>query len=102
LPFLCLWAGSKLVALWLNESPLIPGSEVSRRDALFLRHCALYTWRYFAEFSTAEHNWLIPDNVQEDPPVIAARVSPTNIGLLLNARQAAVELGYLTVPEMEE
>jgi hypothetical protein len=102
LPFLCLWAGSKLVALWLNESPIIPGSEVSRRDALFLRRCALYTWRYFAEFSTAEHNWLIPDNVQEDPLVIAARVSPTNIGLLLNARQAAVELGYLTVPEMEE
>jgi cyclic beta-1,2-glucan synthetase len=47
---------------------------------VFLRHAALYTWRYFAEFSTAEHNWLIPDNVQEQPPAIAARVSPTNIG----------------------
>ncbi len=102
LPFLCLWGGSKLVALWLNQSPIITNAEVSRRDTLFLRRAALYTWRYFAEFSSAEHNWLIPDNVQEDPPVVAARVSPTNLGLLLNARQAAVEFGYLTVPEMAE
>ena len=29
----------------------------------------------------------------------AARVSPTNIGLLLNTRQAACELGFLTPPE---
>jgi hypothetical protein len=100
LPFLCLWAGSKLVALWLNESPIVPGHEIPRRDALFLRRCALHTWRYFAEFCTEEHHWLIPDNVQEDPAVIAARVSPTNVGFLLNARQVAVELGYLTVPEM--
>ena len=33
---------------------------------------------------------------------IAARVSPTNIGLLLNARQVACEFGYLTVPEFVE
>jgi cyclic beta-1,2-glucan synthetase len=102
LPFLCLWGGSKLVALWLNQSPVITCTEVSRRDALFLRRAALYTWRYFAEFSSAEHNWLIPDNVQEDPLIVAARVSPTNLGLLLNARQAAAEFGYLTVPEMTE
>ena len=102
LPFLGLWGGSKLVALWLNQSPVIPGSEMSHREALFLRRSALYTWRYFAEFSTPEHNWLIPDNVQEDPPVIAARVSPTNLGMLLNARQVAAELGYLTIPEMAE
>ena len=102
LPFLGLWGASKLVALWLNQSPVLPYSEISRRDALFLRRAALYTWRYFAEFSSAEHNWLIPDNVQEDPLVVAARVSPTNLGLLLNARQAAAEFGYLTVPEMTE
>jgi cyclic beta-1,2-glucan synthetase len=100
LPFLCLWAGSKLVALWLNESPIVPGREIPQRDALFLRRCALHTWRYFAEFCTEEHHWLIPDNVQEDPAVVAERVSPTNVGFLLNARQVAAELGYLTVPEM--
>ncbi len=46
-----------------------------------------------------EHNWLIPDNVQEEPAKVAARISPTNLGFLLNARQVACEFGYLTVPE---
>ena len=49
-----------------------------------------------------EHNWLIPDNVQEEPAKIAARISPTNLGFLLNARQVACEFGYLTVPEFVE
>ena len=31
-----------------------------------------------------------------------ASISPTNLGLLLNARQAACEFGYLTVPEFVE
>jgi cyclic beta-1,2-glucan glucanotransferase len=99
-PFLCLWASSKLVALWLNKSPILRDGDVPRRDTLFLRRSALYTWRYFSEFCTEEEHWLIPDNVQEDPLVIAARFSPTNLGFLLNSRQVAVELGYLTVPEM--
>ena len=67
-----------------------------------LRRAALRTWRYFAEFSTEEHNWLVPDNVQEKPLTIAARISPTNLGLLLNARQVACEFGYLTIPEFAE
>ena len=100
IPILALWAGSKLVASWLNGSPAVPRDNLSRRDTLFLRRAALHTWRYFAEFCTAEHNWLIPDNIQEQPPAVAARISPTNLGLLLNARQAAVEFGYLTVPEL--
>jgi len=100
IPLLVLWGGSKLVASWLNESPALPGDNLSQKDTLFLRRAALYTWRYFAEFCTEEHNWLIPDNVQEQPPAVAARISPTNLGLLLNAQQVAVEFGYLTVPEM--
>jgi cyclic beta-1,2-glucan synthetase len=100
IPILVLWAGSKLVAGWLNEAPTLPGDNLSRQDTLFLRRAAVHTWRYFAEFCTEEHNWLIPDNVQEQPPVVAARMSPTNLGLLLNARQVAVEFGYLTVPEL--
>jgi cyclic beta-1,2-glucan synthetase len=100
IPILVLWAGSKLVASWLNESPALPGDNLSQKDTLFLRRAALFTWRYFAEFSTVEHNWLIPDNVQEHPPAVAPRISPTNLGLLLNARQVAVEFGYLTVPEL--
>ena len=63
----------------------------------FLLSHALRIWRYFAQFSSERHHFLIPDNVVEDGRVEAARVSPTNIGLLLNARQAACELGFLTV-----
>jgi cyclic beta-1,2-glucan glucanotransferase len=99
-PILALWAASNPVARWLNESPAVPGADLSRQDTQFLRRAALHTWRYFAEFCTEEHNWLIPDNVQEQPPAVAARISPTNLGLLLNARQVAVELGYLTVPDL--
>jgi hypothetical protein len=99
LPLLGLWASSKLVPAWLNQPPNAENGEVPARDELFLRNIALRTWRYFATFSTREHNWLIPDNVQESPAAVAARVSPTNIGLLLNARQVACELGYLTLPE---
>jgi len=102
LPILLLWACSKPVATWLNSAPAAARNQTSRKDMIFLRRAALHTWRYFAEFSTAEHNWLIPDNVQEQPPAIAARVSPTNIGFLLNARQVACEFGYLTVPEFAE
>ena len=99
LPILVLWASSKLVSVWLNRPPQHYRSEASEKDKQFLRTAAVRTWRYFAEFSTHEHNWLIPDNVQEEPFVVAARISPTNVGLLLNARQVACEFGYLTPQE---
>ncbi len=102
LPLLVLWGSSKLISLWLDRPPRLGQRPASRKDLLFLRAAALRTWRYFAELSTEEHNWLVPDNVQADPPQVAARVSPTNLGFLLNARQVACELGYLTVPEFVE
>src|SRR5882724_1870497 len=101
LPILLLWGCSKIISAWLNRPPA-SRSQVSRTEASFLRNSAVHMWRYFAEFSTEEHNWLIPDNIQEQPPAIAARVSPTNLGFLLNARQVACEFGYLTVPEFTE
>ena len=102
LPILALWASSKLLSQWLNRPPRPLRSAVAKKDELLLRRTALRTWRYFAEFSTEEHNWLVPDNVQEDPAAIAPRVSPTNLGFLLNARQVACEFGYLTIPEFAQ
>src|SRR3984957_3078466 len=78
LPILLLWACSKWISTWLNRPPATGRTQASPKDVAFLRRAALKTWRYFAEYSTAEHNWLIPDNVQEQPAAIAARVSPTN------------------------
>jgi cyclic beta-1,2-glucan synthetase len=100
IPILGLWAFSKRITVWLNASPLEPEPEIALRDVRFLRRSALHIWRYFAEFSTEEHNWLVPDNIQDNPPKVAASISPTNVGLLLNARQVANEFGYITVPEM--
>jgi hypothetical protein len=102
LPILLLWAFSKPLSLWLNRPSRAPRKQISAAEQRFLRLAALRIWRYFAEFSTEEHHWLIPDNVQEKPPRIAPRISPTNLGLLLNARQVACRFGYLTVPEFTE
>ena len=99
LPVLLLWGCSKLVSVWLNLPPRLPYRDLSQPGRTFVRAVALRTWRYFAQFSTEEHHWLIPDNVQEEPYRVASRTSPTNLGLLLNVRQAANRLGYLTVPE---
>jgi len=102
LPILALWACSKLLSQWLNRPPRPLRGAVPKKDELVLRRAALRTWRYFAEFCTEEHNWLIPDNVQEEPLAIAPRVSPTNLGFLFNARQVACEFGYLTIPEFTQ
>ncbi len=100
LPILALWACSKRFAIWLDASPIEGPSEITVEESRLLHRSSLYIWRYFAEFSNEEHNWLVPDNVQDKPRKIAASISPTNMGLLLNARQVAAELGYITVPEM--
>ena len=101
-PILVLWAGSQPLTLWLNGLPIDAQPELRAEDARFLRRSALHIWRYFLEFSNAEHNWLVPDNIQGVPQRVTATVSPTNVGLLLNSRQVASEFGYLTLPEMAE
>lgn len=98
-PFLALWACAPVVTVWLNRPPSDQHKHLSSSDSAYLLSHALRIWRYFHQFGTERHNYLIPDNVEEDGFFEAARVSPTNIGLLLNARQAARELGLLTTPE---
>ncbi len=101
-PLLLLWACSNPIAQWLDQPPRKRVYETSHEDRMLLRHTALRTWRYFKEYSNEEHHWLIPDNVQEEPFRVAGRTSPTDLGLLVNARQVACEMGYLTVPEFSE
>ncbi|MGA8531021.1 MAG: glucoamylase family protein [Acidobacteriaceae bacterium] len=101
-PILVLWGFERDVTAWLNKPPREPRQQLGREDHLFLREHALRVWRFFFEFGGARHNYLIPDNVEEDGLFEAARVSPTNLGLLFNARQAACEFGFLTVPEYAE
>lgn len=101
-PILVMWCVVTVITAWLNKSPSEQNKRLSANDKGFLHTHALYIWRYFYEFGGEKHNYLIPDNVQEQDHAEAARVSPTNIGLLLNARQAACELGFLTTPEFVE
>ena len=101
-PLLLIWIFVKPMIRWLDEPPR-PSRRLSiEGDEVFLRDAALLQWRFFAENSTAKENWLVPDSVQESPPLVIHRTSPTNIGLLLNAQLAALELGYLTLPEAIE
>lgn len=99
LPILVLWGFAGGITAWLNQAPQEAWPRLKEPESAFLRQLALRTWRFFNEFSGKRHNYFIPDNVEEDGLFEAARVSPTNIGLMLNARQAALTLGYLTLPE---
>lgn len=99
LPFIIAWCCSKLISNWLNRSPHAGDFELTAKDRRFLREITLRTWRYFAEFSNEKNNWFIPDNLQEQPYRLAERFSPTNLGFLFNARQVALEFGYLTLSE---
>ncbi len=104
LPMLLLWAAGKPISVWLNRPPRAPRRQESESNRWLLRTTALKIWRYYAEFSTAQHQWLIPDNVQVEAEglKVASRVSPTNLGFLLNARQVACEFGYITLEEFAQ
>ncbi|MBZ5666254.1 MAG: glycosyl transferase [Acidobacteriia bacterium] len=101
-PILLLWACSQPISVWLDRPPRAPRKRASGSSQWMLRTAALRIWRYYAEFSTEEHHWLVPDNVEEEGTKAAPRISPTNLGFLLNARQVACEFGYLTVPEFAQ
>jgi cyclic beta-1,2-glucan synthetase len=99
LPILLLWGSAGAITSWLNKPPRDTHPHLNEKETLFLRQLALRTWRFFYQFGNERHNFFIPDNVEEEGLFEAARVSPTNFGLLLNARQAASTFGYLTLPE---
>jgi cyclic beta-1,2-glucan synthetase len=98
-PVLLLWAVAPLVAIWLNSPPRQQEGPLTTDDRLFLQQQALHIWRYFHEFGDEKNHWLIPDNVEEKDTFQIRKVSPTNLGMLFNARQAAYEFGFLTLPE---
>jgi len=98
-PFLALWASAKTICRWLSR-PYHSARERGTPEKALLRRVALRTWRFFREHSNEQENWLIPDIVQEHAPTIAHQISTTNLGFLLNARLAAYDFGYMTLPEL--
>ncbi|HEX7158024.1 MAG TPA: glucoamylase family protein [Edaphobacter sp.] len=101
-PVLLLWVLAPAMVSWLNSPPLREEGPMTRADEAFLRRYALMTWRYFQEFGGEENHWLIPDNVEERDWLEIRKLSPTNLGMLLNARQAALEMGFLNLVEFAE
>jgi cyclic beta-1,2-glucan synthetase len=96
-----LWGLSPLLVWWLSRPLPAPVANLSADQRAFLRTSARRTWRYFDEFVNADHHWLPPDNFQEYPaPVIAARTSPTNIGMGLLANLSAHDFGYIGTKEL--
>src|SRR5262249_60502450 len=98
-PLLVLWVLSKPIGQWLNLPPLTEETKMEAQDEVLLRQSALRTWRVFREFSTAEENWLVPDLIQNPASLMIHNISTTNLGLLMNPRLSANDLGFLTVSE---
>ncbi|OGV72087.1 MAG: hypothetical protein A3K19_08335 [Lentisphaerae bacterium RIFOXYB12_FULL_65_16] len=96
-PVLALWFVSPVV-VWFTGRTLAPSiARLTIGQTLFLRKLARRTWAYFSHFMSPEHHGLPPDNFQEEPdPRVAARTSPTNIGLGLVGALAAYDFGHIS------
>lgn len=99
--FALFWAGSPAFAWLISRSAETEDRlEMRAEDAVALRTIARRAWLYFETFVTEEHNMLPPDNFQEVPvPVIAARTSPTNVGVYMLSVISARDFGWLSLSE---
>lgn len=103
LPFLLLWLAAPWIAWRISQPIKSRAPQLTAEQVAFLRRIARKTWHFFETFVTAEENWLPPDNFQEKPTGrVAARTSPTNIGLALLGNLAARDLGYLSLGRLLE
>ncbi|PSK85920.1 cyclic beta-1,2-glucan synthase [Limimaricola soesokkakensis] len=98
------WSLAPAVAWYVSRSAETEDRlDIDPADRAALRRIARRTWEYFDRFVTEEHNWLPPDNFQEDPePVVAGRTSPTNIGLYLLATVSARDFGWIALRDCIE
>jgi len=99
-PFVALWLASPVVAWWISRPTVERFARLTDKQTNFLGRLSRRSWRYFEVFTTAEDNWLPPDNVQEGPRRIATRTSPTNIGMGLLANLAAYDFGYSSMGQL--
>ena len=99
--FSLIWAGSPAFAWLVSRSAETEDRlEIKPQDVASLRDAARRTWLYFETFVTDEHNMLPPDNYQEIPhPVVAARTSPTNIGMYMLSTVSARDFGWISLNE---
>jgi len=102
-PILLLWFASPWIAHRLSQTVSKNVFSVPESDRERLLLIAYDTWRYFDELLVEEHNFLVPDNLQLEPQlVVAARTSPTNIGLSILSLISAYDLGFLPLSLVTE
>ena len=100
-PICILWLASPVAAWFISRPIQSKQVELTPSQITFLHTNAKLTWDYFAQFVSAEDNYLPPDNVQVYPnETIASRTSPTNMGLGLLANLAAYDFGYINKVEL--
>jgi cyclic beta-1,2-glucan synthetase len=95
LPLTLPWLLSPQLAHLLSRPTAARRERLAAKDKRFLRRLALRTWLFFERFVDSEHHWLPPDNYREGEERVAARTSPTNVGLMLTSVLAAYDLGYM-------
>lgn len=97
LPLFVLWLIAPVIVAWFSK-PLATAAETLEADQVdFLRKVSRRTWLFFEDFVDGDNNWLPPDNYQEYPGgKVAARTSPTNMGLSLLANLSAYDFGFAT------
>jgi cyclic beta-1,2-glucan synthetase len=100
-PFALLWVLSPAIAWYVSQSAETEDRlEVPEQVAVELRKIARRTWRYFDQFVVAPQHFLPPDNVQQTPhAVVAARTSPTNVGVYLLSVVSARNFGWISFEE---
>jgi hypothetical protein len=97
-PLLTLWIGSCAFSRWLDRRPQAEHSRLGKDEVQLLRDSADRVWRFFHDWSSSSTHWLIPDFVSENGHV-ELKLSPTNLGMQLNARIAGLHLGTTTLAE---
>jgi cyclic beta-1,2-glucan synthetase len=97
LPIVALWMAAPWFTRWLDLPARRRAFVPDANDHKLLRQSAASIWRFFDDWGGDDAQGLIPDSVGENGSV-DKRVSPTNIGMLLNARIAALHLGLLSLP----
>jgi len=100
-PLLALWLLSPLISFFLAKPIRKRPVQLDAFQHKKLLGIAYDTFLYFNEFTTAETNFLAPDNVQMIPTLkIAMRTSPTNIGFHLQSIISAHDLGIIFLPKV--
>lgn len=98
-----------LAAVFLLNIPycIVSGKQKKEKNKLgeeqrkTLTSYAAAHWQYYERFCNAQSNWLPPDNIQETPYFkIAARTSPTNIGMYMLCTLAALDFGFISLDEV--